>query len=307
MNYKKFIKSRSLRIKIMRLLSFLPDKIIVSLQYRLKTKRKLNLEHPKRYTEKLQWYKLYYKDPLMGKCADKYEVRNYVVSKGCSNILVPILGIYNSAHDINFDTLPNSFVLKDTLGGGGNSVIIVKDKSKENFDKIRNQIQKWIKKTKGKHPGREWVYDNKQNRIIIEEYLESNENEGGLIDYKFFCFNGKVEYVYGIADRTLGSAIGLGIFDSNFNLLPYKRVDENSLARIIEKPKNYEQMVKYAEVLSKDFPHARIDLYNQKGKIYFGEITFFDGSGYMCFEPDDFDYIIGDKFLLPVNIKEEVV
>ena len=306
MDYKKFIKSRSLRIKIMRLLSFLPDKIIVLLQYRLKTNRKLNLRHPKRYTEKLQWYKLYYKDPLMEKCVDKYEVRNYVMNKGYSNILIPILGIYNSAYDINFDILPNRFVLKDTLGGGGNSVIIVKDKSKENFDRIRKQIQGWIKETKGKHPGREWVYDNKPNRIIIEKYLESNENEGGLIDYKFFCFNGKVEYVYGIADRTLGSTIGLGIFDSNFNLLPYKRVDENSLNRVIKKPKNYEQMIKCAEILSKDFPHARIDLYNQEGKIYFGEITFFDGSGYMCFEPDEFDYIIGDKFLLPISIKEKL-
>ena len=133
----------------------------------------------------------------------------------------------------------------------------------------------------------------------------ANESEGGLIDYKFFCFNGKVEYIYGIADRTLGQAVGLGIFDSNFNLLPYKRVDENPLTRTIKKPKNYELMVKCAEDLSKNFPHARIDLYNQNGEIYFGEITFFDGSGYMCFDPDEFDYIMGEKFLLPIKNKEK--
>lgn len=298
-DYKKIIKSRKLRIKIMRFLSFLPDKFIVSLQYKLKTGRKLNLIFPKRYTEKLQWYKLYYRDPIMGKCVDKYEVRDYVTKKGYFGILIPILGIYTSVNDINFDILPNSFVIKDTLGGGGNSVIIIKDKFKVDFNKIKIQIKEWLKRTKGKNPGREWVYDNKQNRIIIEEYLESNKNEGGLIDYKFFCFNGKVEYVYGIADRELGKGIGLGIFDKDFNLLPYKRMDENELIRTIKKPINYEQMIKCAETLSKDFPHARIDLYNQKGKIYFGEITFFDGSGYMCFEPDEFDYIMGDKFLLP--------
>jgi hypothetical protein len=305
MNYKKFIKSRNLRLKIMKLLNFLPDEMVVSLQYRIKTNRKLNLLVPKRYTEKLQWYKLYYKDPLMGECVDKYEVRNYVMKLGYANILIPLLGVYDSVEDINFDILPNSFVIKDTLGGGGNSVIIVKNKFEENYDKIKKHIKRWIKKSQGKHPGREWVYEGKKNRIVIEKYLVANESEGGLIDYKFFCFNGKVEYIYGIADRTLGQAVGLGIFDSNFNLLPYKRVDENPLTRTIKKPKNYELMVKCAEDLSKNFPHARIDLYNQNGEIYFGEITFFDGSGYMCFDPDEFDYIMGEKFLLPIKNKEK--
>lgn len=305
MNYKKFIKSRNLRLKIMKLLNFLPDEMVVSLQYRIKTNRKLNLLVPKRYTEKLQWYKLYYKDPLMGECVDKYEVRNYVMKLGYANILIPLLGVYDSVEDINFDILPNSFVIKDTLGGGGNSVIIVKNKFEENYDKIKKHIKRWIKKSQGKHPGREWVYEGKKNRIVIEKYLVANESEGGLIDYKFFCFNGKVEYIYGIADRTLGQAVGLGIFDSDFNLLPYKRVDENPLTRTIKKPKNYELMVKCAEDLSKNFPHARIDLYNQNGEIYFGEITFFDGSGYMCFDPDEFDYIMGEKFLLPIKNKEK--
>ena len=305
-NYKKIIKSRKVRIKIMKLLNFLPDRIVVSLQYKIKTGRNLNLLSPKRYTEKLQWYKLYYRNPLMGKCVDKYEVRDYVRQMGYSQILVPILGVYNSVDEINFELLPKSFVIKDTLGGGGNSVIIIKDKTKENLNKIKIQVNEWLKVSKGKHPGREWVYDNKKNRIIIEKYLESEKETGGLIDYKFFCFNGKVEYVYGIADRTLGKSVGLGIFDNNFNLLPYKRVDENSLIRVIKKPKNYEEMVKCAEILSRTFPHARIDLYNQKGKIYFGEITFFDGSGYMCFDPDEFDYIMGDKFLLPLVNEEKL-
>lgn len=304
-DYKKIIRSRKIRIKIMEFLSFLPNKVIVSLQYRIKTGRKLNLTFPKRYTEKLQWYKLYYRDPLMGKCADKYEARDYVTKMGYSDILVPILGVYNSEKEINLDVFPNSFVIKDTLGGGGNSVIIVKNKNEENFNSIKKHIQEWLRKPKGKHPGREWVYENKKNRIIVEKYIEANENEGGLIDYKFFCFNGRVEYVYGIADRTLGKKVGLGIFDRDFNLLPYKRSDENTLVRVIEKPRNYEKMIKCAEDLGKAFPHARIDLYNQEGKIYFGEITFFDGSGYMKFDPDEFDFIMGNKFLLPININKK--
>ncbi len=299
MDYKKIIKSRVLRVKIMQILSFFPDKQVVLLQYRIKTGRKLNLLSPKRYTEKLQWYKLYYRDPIMGKCVDKYSVRNYVKKLGYGHLLVPIIGIYNSANEINFNLLPEHFVIKDTLGGGGNSVIIVKNKNEVNIEKIKSEIMKWQKLSNGKHPGREWVYDNKKSRILIEAYIESNPDEGGLIDYKFFCFNGEIAFVYGIADRILGKGAGFGIFDSEFNLLPYGRADEKPLTRTLKKPENYEEMVHCAQQLSKRFPHARIDLYNQHGKILFGEITFFDGSGYMTFNPDKFDFIMGEKFILP--------
>ena len=298
MDYKKLIKSRDVRIFIMRMLSFVPDKWMVKLQYCVKTGRKLNLKNPQRFTEKLQWYKLYYRDPVMAQCADKYDVREYVKNCGLEHILNECYGVFDSPDDIDFDKLPNAFVIKDTLGGGGNSVVICKDKEK--FDRIEciNKLRNWIKPTKGKHPGREWVYDNKRNRIIIEEYIDSKEDEGGLIDYKFFCFQGKVQYVYGIADRTLGNGAGLGIYNADFELLPYQRADERPLQREITKPKNYEKMVEYAEKLSKPFPHARIDLYNQNGKIIFGEITFFDGSGYMKYKPDEFDCIMGKCFIV---------
>lgn len=128
MNYKKIIKSRETRIKLLSLLNFIPDKTMIKLQYYIKTGRRLNLKHPQRYTEKLQWYKLYYRDPLMQQCSDKYDVREYVKSKGLGHILNECYGVYERVEDIDFDSLPNQFVLKDTLGGGGNSVIICRKK-----------------------------------------------------------------------------------------------------------------------------------------------------------------------------------
>ena len=127
MDYKKIIKSRKVREQILRLLRFVPDKTMVKIQYRIKTGRKLNLKNPQRYTEKLQWYKLYYKNPLMIKCVDKYDVREYVKSLGLEEILNECYGVFDKVEDIDFDKLPNQFVMKDTLGGGGDRVIICKD------------------------------------------------------------------------------------------------------------------------------------------------------------------------------------
>ena len=299
MNYKDIIKSRKIRIKIMQFLSFVPDEFMLKLQYRIKTGRRLNLKNPQRFTEKLQWYKLNYRDPLMAQCADKYEVRKYVEKCGLEHILNEMYGIYNSLSEIDFNTLPNSFVIKDTLGGGGNSVIIVEDKAKMDEEKIRKQMQEWVDEPiNKKNPGREWVYDGRKHRIIIEKYIESDVTKGGLIDYKFFCFNGKAEYLYVIADRKIGKQAGFGIFDNNFIKQDVIRVDEMPLKRMIKKPENYNKMKQLAEKLSQPFPEARIDFYNVDNKILFGEITFFDGSGYMTFEPDEFDYQLGEKFLL---------
>lgn len=303
MDYKKIIKSRSIRIKIMQALSFIPDKTMLQIQYKIKLRRKLNLKNPQRYTEKLQWYKLYYRDPLMAQCVDKYEVRKYVADKGYASILNELYGVYDDPKTVDFAKLPNQFVLKDTLGGGGNSVIICKDKGCLNISETIKKMTEWIKPVNGKHPGREWVYDQGKNRIIIEKHIPSDPDKGGLIDYKFFCFNGKAAYVYGIADRKVGQKVGVGIFTSDFELLPYTRLDEKPLERSLEKPANYEDLLACAEKLAAPFPHARIDLYDQDGKILFGEITFFDGSGYMKFGPDEFDFIMGKAFELPKERK----
>lgn len=300
-DYKKIIRSRQTRLAILRFLRFVPDPWMIRVQYWMKTGRKLDLQNPKRFTEKLQWYKLYYRNDLMPQCVDKYDVREYVKHCGLESILNVCYGVFNTPDEIDFSVLPDQFVLKDTLGGGGNSVILCKDKSQLDIPAVKNQMLKWVRENpRIKDGGREWSYNTgKPHRIIAEEYLDSNPSEGGLIDYKFLCFSGETEYLYIVADRTLGNGAEFGFYDTDFGKLDISRSDERKLEREIPKPKSFEKMIRIAKSLSQPFPHARIDLYNQNGKIRFGEITFFDGSGYMTYHPDSFDFILGEKFKLP--------
>lgn len=300
MDYKKLIKSRSVRLKILRFLSFIPDKTMLKIQYRIKTGRRLNLRSPKRFTEKLQWYKLYYKNPVMIQCVDKFDVREFVRKKGLESILIPCYGVFESVDEIDWDSLPDSFVMKDTLGSGGNSVIIVRDKNSADIKTIKETARKWTEiDAHRKDGGREWpYYSGKNHRIIIEKYIESALETGGLIDYKFFCFDGEPRYIYVIADRVLGNGAGFGVFDADFNNLKVTREDEHPLERIISEPRLFKAMKEVSRKLSEGFPEARIDLYCQNDTIYFGEITFFDGSGYMKFSPDEFDTEIGAAFKL---------
>lgn len=306
MNYKKIIKSRSLRLRILKFLSFIPDKTMLKLQYRIKTGNKLNLKKPKRFTEKLQWYKLYYKNPLMIKCVDKYDVRDYVKSKNLDNILIPCFGVYESIDEIDWERLPQQFVMKDTLGGGGSSVVIVKDKSRVDINDLKAQAESWLSiDSHRRDGGREWpYYSGKNHRILFEKYIDSDVEQGGLVDYKFFCFNGITKYIYVIADRTVGNGAGVGIYNAEYKRLNVSRVDEQVLKRKIKKPDNFEELKKVAEHLAGEFPEVRIDLYDIDGTIMFGEMTFFDGSGYMKYNPDSFDFDMGAVFELP-NLRGE--
>ncbi|SDW42863.1 TupA-like ATPgrasp [Marinococcus luteus] len=301
MNYKKIFKNQKFRLKILKMLDFLPDKQMIKLQYRIKTGRKLNLNNPERYTEKLQQYKLNYRDPLMTMCSDKYEVRKYVESKGLKEILNPLYGVYEKAEDINFDTLPKSFVIKHTNGSGAN--ILVEDKDQLNISEVREKLNAWLNSKPPKY-GREWCYYNVSSRIIIEKLLERDENND-IPDYKFFCFNGEVKYLYTMINYVDDHSQGeCSFFTPDFEKLPYKRSEYKEITSSIEKPTNFDEMIKIAEILSEDFPHVRVDLYNIQGKIVFGELTFYNASGYTVFEPDEFDFIMGREFELP---KEKVV
>ena len=299
MNYKKIIQKRSTRQKILKFLSFIPDKPMIKTQYWIKTGRRLNLKNPQRYTEKLQWYKLNYKNPLMVQCVDKYDVREYVNEHGLGHILNECYGVFESSTDVDFDKLPNSFVIKDSLGGGGNSVIICKDKSKADLDSYRKSMDMWLNKKQIRAGGREWpYYSGKKHRIVIEKYLE--QEDGDLQDYKFFCFNGTVFCSYLMSDYRENHENGkLGFLDRDFNLLNASRTDFKPLDEKPIMPKNYYKMVEYAEILSKSFPHVRVDFYNIDGTIIFGELTFFMASGYLSFNPDSFDYEMGKQFVLP--------
>lgn len=299
--YKKIIKSRNTRLAILRFLSFIPDKIMVKIQYRIKTGHKLNLKCPKRFTEKLQWYKLNYRNELMPQCVNKYAVRKYVESCGLSAILNELYGVYNQPEDIPFEELPSKFVLKDTLGSGSNSVIVVKDKSKTDISKIVSDMKTWVCRNPNvKSGGREWPYMHQVHQIVAEKFLE--EENGDLVDYKLFCFDGNVFCIYVRNGYAKNHNKGkMAFFDRNLNYL--KGVGMNYCDVATEKPLIDEvairKMIEVAEKLSAPFPHVRVDFYYVNNQIVFGELTFFNASGYMNFEPDSFDYEMGAHFKLP--------
>lgn len=299
-DYKKIIKSRNTRLAILRFFSFIPDKWMLRLQYRIKTGRRLDLKHPKRYSEKIQWYKLNHHDPLMIRCVDKADVRGFVADCGLSDILVPLIGVYEHVEDIDFKALPQQFVIKNTLGGGGNSVIICKDKSTLDWEAVKARMRSWLDgNSHRKNAGREWpYYSGKDRRILIEAYIDPGASVDGLVDYKFFCFQGRVHFLYVVADRVLGRDGAFGIYDRDFRRLPYTRVGDRVLREDFEKPQGFETMIEVAEKLSEPFPHTRIDLYDQNGTILFGEITFYNASGYVKFDPDEFDLLAGSAFIL---------
>ncbi len=295
MIYKKFIKNKDIRLRILSLLSFIPDELMIRFQYWIKTGRLLNLSSPVRYTEKIQWYKLNYRNALVSVCSDKYHVRNFVQENGYSYLLNELYGVYEKACDIDFDKLPDSFAIKDTNGSGKN--IFVRDKYKEDIESIRSQISSWLDKGNINY-GREWGYNNVTSKIIIEALLPRDENND-LPDYKFFCFDGRVEFLYTMVDYVDDHDAGCcSFFDRDFNQLKYRRSEYKEIDRNIPKPENFEEMIKIAEKLSSHFPHVRVDFYNISGRIVFGELTFYNASGYTVFDPDEFDFIMGSKFTL---------
>ncbi|WP_350939787.1 hypothetical protein MRO13_13075 [Vibrio metschnikovii] len=298
MNYKNIIKNKKLRLYLLSLMQIVPDQLMIKLQYRIKTGRKLNLISPKRFTEKVQWYKLFYRNPLIPICSDKYAVRKYISEKGYSHLLNELYAVYNNVDEIDLEKLPKSFIIKHTNGSGKN--IIVHDKELVDLSHIHAEISKWLT-TKNVNYGREWGYDNVQSRIIVEALLPRDENND-LPDYKFFCFNGRAEFLYTMIDYVDDHNLGkCSFFTRDFKRLPYSRSEYMPIEENIEKPKNFEDMLLISEQLSKEFPHVRVDFYNIDGRIVFGELTFYNASGYTVFNPDDFDYILGDKFILPDN------
>ena len=288
--YKKIISSQKMRFAILRMLKFVPDKAMIKLQYRIKLKRKLNLKD----TEKIQWYKLYYRNPVMMECVDKYGVRKYIEKKGLGNILNQLYQVVDRPEEINFDQLPDKFVIKTTNGSGTN--ILVKDKKTLNIAETKKKLNDFLNMAEAS-AGREWAYGGSSKKIIVEELLEDNSNKDkGISDYKFLCFNGKPVYV--VYDKDRFSDHKRNFYDVNWN---YVKVDSDCpcFEDSVKKPENYEKMVEIASVLSRDFPAVRVDLYNIEGKIYFGELTFYPWSGYVQYTPDSFDFELGKYFVLP--------
>ena len=292
--YKKVIKSQKLRFKILSALRFVPDETMVKLQYRIKTGRKLNLKNPKRYSEKLQWYKLFYRDAVMMQCADKYSVREFIKSKGLESTLNELYEVFASPDDITFDNLPTRFVMKLSNGSGTN--LFCTDKSLLDLESVKEEFRSFYMRS-GASAGREWVYHTGEKPVIIaEKYLEDKEQKGGIYDYKFLCFGGVPQYVVCDIDRFGDHR--RNIYDMTWNDL---RIKSDCLCSdaVIPRPEKLEEMIEIASILAKGFPAVRVDLYVVEDKIYFGELTFFPWSGYVVFDPDQFDFEAGEKFVLP--------
>lgn len=281
-----------------KLFKFLPDKYYIKLKYFTTYKKRLNLKNPITFSEKIQWLKLYDRKPIYSTMVDKYEAKKYVANIIGDEYIIPTIGIYDKFEDIDFNSLPNSFVIKCTHDCG--SVTVVKDKKDLNVEEVREKINRNLRNNYY-YTSREWPYKNVKPRIIIEKYMTNNSNnkDESMRDYKFFCFDGVPEIMYlseGMEDHSTAS---MNFYDMDFNLTDCKRRDFKKLDYTPSKPKTFEQMKQFASVLSKGIPHLRVDFYEIDGHIYFGELTFSTCSGFIPFEDKKWDKIMGDWLTLP--------
>ena len=298
MNIKRLIHSQAVRHAILRAFSWVPDKFMLPLQYYIVLHRWPDMKLPKRFTEKIQCYKAFYRNEQMLDCVDKYAVRQYVERKlGTTQYLNELYQVCNNAGEIDFESLPQKFVIKTTDGGNGDNVYICHDKNAIDVEATVALVDSWRNK-KYYAVSREWAYKGaKKSQVIVEQLLESDENaDGSIDDYKFMCFNGKFRYLW--VDKNRYSDHRRGFWNENLEFMPGVRSDHPTFDIAPKLPENILEMVALAEKLAEDFPFVRVDFYNIKGKIYFGEITFYPWSGYVQYTPDEFDFELGSNFKL---------
>lgn len=276
--------------------NWMPDAQYLKIAYRVSLSKKLNLGNPTTFNEKLQWLKLHYREPLLTRCVDKYEVRSYIADMIGEEYLIPLIGgPWERFAEINFDKLPDQFVLKCTHDSGG--LVICRDKSKLDKDKARRKIEQCLKHNF--YWGlREWPYKGVKPRIIAEQYMEDPQ-DGELRDYKFFAFDGETKALFIATDRGLETAeTKFDFFDADFQHLDVRNGHPNA-DTLPHKPAAFTLMKELAGKLSKGIPQVRVDFYEVEGRVYFGEMTFFHWSGLTPFEPEQWDRIFGDWIRLP--------
>lgn len=302
-----------LRVLLMSLAPIIPDKLYLKLLFRLKMRKSLNLRNPQTFNEKLQWLKLYDRNPKYSQMVDKFEAKKYVANIIGDEYIIPTIGVYENVEEIPWDSLPNQFVLKCTHDSGG--VVICKDKKTLNIKEAKKKLSRGLKRSYF-YQLREWPYKFASRRIIIENLLEfetsngispekntlNNANQSRLgyengtqfdiFDYKFFCFDGEPKFLKVDFDRF--TEHHANYFDLEWNLLPFgEKMCPPKESKELIKPTNFEQMLKISRLLSQGHKFLRVDLYNISGHIYFGELTFFPASGLGSFEPTKWDLIIG--------------
>lgn len=287
--------SPKLRRSLYGLLNLLSDKAVVRLQYYASLGRWPNLKNPQRFTEKLQWYKLNYRTPLMTQCADKYKIRFYLNDKGYGDFSPELYQVCDRFEEIDFDALPESFAIKCNNGSGTN--IFVKNKAEMDLEKIAAEVATW-KEVKTINTGREWAYKDIEPKIVVEELLVSHDGtqQDSLNDYKFLCFNGEPKAVWIDVGRHTDHR--RNFYDLEWNQLEVVSDCPNT-EESVPKPYGFEKMIEIAAGIAKDFPFVRVDFYSLNQKLYIGELTFYPWSGCVQFTPDSYDFELGSYFTLP--------
>lgn len=267
------------------LLNWIPDKTYLKILFYCETGQKLNLEKPESFNEKQQWIKLYDRKPEYITYVDKYAVRKYIKQTIGEEYLIPLIGVYETVGDIPWTDLPNRFVLKCTHGSGSN--IICKNKNKLDIPDAKKKLSKWMRKN-WYWFGREWPYKNVKPRIICEEFISDTNNTPD--DIKVLCFNGKAKLIEVHANR-FGDNHTQDFYDINWNKTG---ISQGNISNFIkEKPIYFEEMISLSELLAKDKFHVRVDWYEVKRELYFGELTFFDGSGFYSFDDENDNLMLG--------------
>lgn len=287
--------STSQKRKLYKVLKLLPDKTVIKLQYFASLGRWPNLKRPKRFTEKLAWYKLNYRIPLMTQCADKYRVRFYLEEKGYSEYVPELYQVCDKFEEINFDKLPNSFAIKCNNGSGTN--LFVKNKDTMDLAQMTKESSLW-NEVNTISVGREWAYANIEPKIVVEELLVSNDGTqvDDLNDYKILCFNGNPKVIW--VDTGRHSDHRRSFFDLEWKKLSVVS-DCPMCVGEIPKPYGLEKMIEISKNIAQDFPFVRVDFYSLNDRIYIGELTFYPWSGCVQYTPDSFDYELGAYFALP--------
>lgn len=250
----------------------------------------LDLVNPKTFNEKLNWLKLYDRKSIYTTMVDKYDAKKYVANIIGEGYIIPTIGVYDKFDDIDFNKLPEQFVMKCTHDSGG--LVVCKDKSRLNIDEAKKKTNKSLKNN-FYYIAREWPYKNVKPRIIVEKYMGDNLN-----DYKIFCFNGEPKFTLVCSNR-VGHSKNTDFFDNNWKHLPFTRTSSDNSKNEIPKPTNLNEMLEIARKLSKDIPFVRVDLYDINNKIYFGEMTFYPSGGFEGFKPEEWDRKLGDMLELP--------
>ena len=293
---KNFLEKIIKKLTRKGLLNWVSDQLYLKILYYSIFHKKLSLKEPKTFNEKLQWLKLYDRREEYTKMVDKYLVRTYIEEKIGEKYLIPLLGVYDSFEEIDFEKLPKQFVIKCNHDSGG--LVVCKDKNKLDIESARNKINKSLARNYYYYC-REYPYKNVKPKIIIEKYMEDKENKE-LIDYKVMCFSGEPKMIFTCNERFSKTGLKVTFFDLNWNKLPFKRHYPTS-EKEINKPKNFQKMLEFSKLLSKDIPFLRVDWYEINGKLYFGELTFYPGSGFEEFTPESWDLKIGNWLQLPTK------